>query len=581
MRPLAKLLKPSFLHGFLLDGLTAAGAGFSAAVFDAEDTPIAWAGVDVSKATPHDEIARHLAESPGQATRELLFGGTQVGRLLVSGPGRAEQAQGLCRFLALSLNQLLDQHQLRRSLGEEALEQYREMALINRSVLHLNRSMRVSEVADALLSECESGLGPGFRGLMYFRDEKSDGFTCYGSQGPVDQGGYKFLPGCPLFIEVMAQGRGEIINDLAHDERWNKEVQGIESVLIKPIVVSGEVLGALVLAGIDHGSSFSTAHLKRMDTLATVAGIAMANAMHFEQTGKILLALIKAMSTAIDSRDTTTSGHSQRVAQLAFGLAQAVNNDTKIFPDKEFSAIQLQELYYAGLLHDVGKIGVREEVLTKSTRLPKGRLDLIGLKLAFWGTANNVSWQDELSRFKKINESYMLTDEDKAVIDRFHSMTLSASGRSLPVLSEEERAGLITDRGNLTEEEWIEIFRHPIESCRILQHIPLSGSFPDFMTIIRQHHERLDGSGYPEGMKGDDILFQSQILAIVDMYDALRQKRHYKAPKTQGEALAIIDEDAGAGRLDMGLVSLFRRDIKSIETAPVPEDVSLANLEMF
>ena len=218
--------------------------------------------------------------------------------------------------------------------------------------------------------------------------------------------------------------------------------------------------------------------------------------------------------------------------------------------------------------------------MTKSTRLPGDHLELIGLRLAFWGTANNRPWREDFQRFREINESYRLTEKDRETIDRFHAVTLSVGERSLPALTEEERRRLLTPRGNLTAEEWVEIHRHPAESHRILQHIPLAAYYPRFLTIIRQHHERLDGSGYPDGISGGEVILQSRILAIVDVYDALCNKRHYKGALSRDKALDILLEEAEAGKLDLDLVTVFRRDIEAVEASTATEDIVLASLSV-
>ncbi|TVM26915.1 HD-GYP domain-containing protein, partial [Oceanidesulfovibrio marinus] len=178
--------------------------------------------------------------------------------------------------------------------------------------------------------------------------------------------------------------KGEIVNDLSGDDRWDIVVQGVNTLLIVPLATSHMVHGALVMVASEASPTFESSHLKRITTLASVTGIAMANAHHLQQVQKILIALIQSIATAIDSSERLTSGHSQRVARIAHALARAVNRDHADFADRVFNEVELEEIFYAGLLHDVGKIGVREEVLTKASRLPAKKLDLIGLRLQLW-----------------------------------------------------------------------------------------------------------------------------------------------------------------------------------------------------
>jgi HD-GYP domain-containing protein (c-di-GMP phosphodiesterase class II) len=141
----------------------------------------------------------------------------------------------------------------------------------------------------------------------------------------------------------------------------------------------------------------------------------------------------------------------------------------------------------------------------------------------------------------------------------------SAGGERLPLLHDDELDALLLEYGNLTHDERMEIQRHPAESERILQHIPLHEGYANMLTIIRQHHERMDGSGYPDRLMGDDILVQSRIMAIVDIYDAVTQERHYKPAFTRSEAIRILDGEAEQGKLDRGLVDFFRANVARIE----------------
>jgi len=143
--------------------------------------------------------------------------------------------------------------------------------------------------------------------------------------------------------------------------------------------------------------------------------------------------------------------------------------------------------------------------------------------------------------------------------------TLEVGGSTVTILSEDECRRMLTPRGNLTPLEWQEIKRHPEESHRILQNIPFTTHFPNILTIVLQHHERLDGSGYPSGASGRQLITQSRIMAIVDVYDALRQDRHYKKALSRDMALTILRQEARRKKLDARLVELFCRDIEEIE----------------
>jgi len=150
-------------------------------------------------------------------------------------------------------------------------------------------------------------------------------------------------------------------------------------------------------------------------------------------------------------------------------------------------------------------------------------------------------------------------------VARIAALRLDVAGGSMPVLAPDEAACLRIARGNLTPEERKEIERHPEESRRILQHIPFPENMARLLAIISQHHERLDGSGYPDALCGEAILLQSRIIAIVDIYDAITMARHYKPALSRQRALAILGDEAARGRIDGELVALLAANIEAVE----------------
>jgi HD-GYP domain-containing protein (c-di-GMP phosphodiesterase class II) len=144
-------------------------------------------------------------------------------------------------------------------------------------------------------------------------------------------------------------------------------------------------------------------------------------------------------------------------------------------------------------------------------------------------------------------------------------MEFSAGDQSSPLIEDAELLQLTVRDGNLTQEERREIERHPLESFRILQHIPFTANFSRLMTMIQQHHERMDGSGYPMRLCGEEIILQGRILAITDIYDAITQERHYKPALARHEALKVLDQEAARGRIDPRLAELFIGHIEQIE----------------
>ncbi len=511
---------------------------------------------------------------PGPADSRVLAAPVRldkipVGRVMLlppAGGGRdlPDHAQGVLDLVCTAVEEILTRENIRRILASETLQKYRELSLLHRATLSFNQSLRPRDVAAALLAEFRSGDIPAEGGVIFLRKAGTTEHVPQLSFGLAKKCGLERVAQSTLFWDVLKSGKPEIINDLSSDKRWHGEVPALTAMLIAPLVSSNQCVGVLAL-GACGPPRFDANHLQYVGTIASVAGIAMGNALNFESVQLLIKSLMQALATAIDARDPFTAGHSQRVARLAVALSKAVHEDRTYFPAVRFTENDMQEILYAGLLHDVGKIGIREQVLTKSTRLPREHLDIIGQRLALWSEVTGNPWAEDFEALARINASDGITRDDTALIGRIAKNEITAGGRVLPMLTDEEIQVLLIPRGNLTAEERREIERHPAESYRILQHIPFPENMRRLLTIIFQHHERLDGSGYPSGLRGDDILFQSRIIAIVDIYDAITMERHYKPALSRDRALAILAQEAAAGRIDADLVRLFSEKNDEIE----------------
>jgi HD-GYP domain-containing protein (c-di-GMP phosphodiesterase class II) len=478
------------------------------------------------------------------------------------GSGR-DQAERVLELTAKSLAGMAELEGARRSLGAETLGKYRELAVLHRAIHSFNNTLRLRGITGALMADCQVEDIPAEAGMLFLRETFETGFEISDFFGPAGDLGLSAAPATALFSQSCSEGRGEIVNDLTGDGRWDAPGPGPRALLIQPVVSPNLCLGAIVLASSSEGR-FTASHLRHLATISSVAGMAIENAFNFEGVQLLMDALLKALAAAIDSRDRFTSGHSERVARLGVALAKLVNREQTL-AGVRFTEHELREIYYAGILHDVGKIGVREQVLTKDTRLPRELVDVIGLRMELLALAEGDCFEGDFARLRELNTAFMLSREDLEFIDRLAAKQCRIRGRGLSLLTGAERERLRIRHGNLTPAERLEIQRHPAESHRILRHIPFPEQFKNLLPIIHQHHERLDGSGYPVGEKSSGILIQSRILAIVDTYDAITQERHYKRAMSRRRALEVLVEEVELGRFDSGLVHLFCRHIDEIE----------------
>lgn len=546
----AKLLRSSPVRGLLEKTLAALDGASSLKV------SLDGATVAVFPPSPDDTLEKRGAPLHVQLSKYPAVS-------LECTPTISQAALPILTLCATSLDELISLEKARRSIADEALNKYRELALLHRSVPRFNTSLRLHDVVGSLLNECRSDTHPGEMGVIYLNTPKQATPRAARSFGFSATKNLDRLIRSSLFDDILRRGRPEIIDDIRQDSRWSEDIEGIRSLLAIPMVSPNRCEGLLILASRDQGV-FQSAHQKHLSTMASVAAIAVSNAFHFEETRVLMDAMLQALAEAIDSRDPFTAGHSRRVAQLAAAFANAISFDTMTFPDITFSETEIREIYYAGILHDVGKIGIREEVLTKDSRLPEKTLDIIRSRMELLHDAD-FDKDEVFERLRQLNTAMTPSDDDLHLLGKLGELACSNNGTSLPLLYPDECASLALPYGNLTDGERSEIERHPAESERILQHIPVGNEFSNLLTIIRQHHERMDGSGYPDGLSGDALLLQSRLMAIVDIYDAITQERHYKKAMSSKEAVRIISLEASAGKLDERLAGFFVQQVDSIE----------------
>lgn len=298
---------------------------------------------------------------------------------------------------------------------------------------------------------------------------------------------------------------------------------------------------------------------------------------------------VTAAVTAIEQRDPATNGHSFRVAQLTTGLAQALPRSGLVrFRDTQFSDRQLRELRYAALLHDFGKIGVRENVLIKAHKLtPEHHLaireritveterlkrralaqQLVMLRSGMDSRQELLAIEQELesklaaldaywAAIQEANEPEIVKKKPGKALKQAIEYSLSEDG--MPLLTAEEQRVLSIPRGSLTPEERREIESHVVHTYNFLRRIPWPADLAAIPEIAGAHHEKLDGSGYPHGHRQADIPLPSRLMTVADIYDALTAAdRPYKKSLPSERAFKVLEDEAKNGKLDVDLVKIF------------------------
>jgi putative nucleotidyltransferase with HDIG domain len=258
----------------------------------------------------------------------------------------------------------------------------------------------------------------------------------------------------------------------------------IRSFLLAPLSVKDTLFGAIVVCHDDHGTKFSKEDQLILTVLGRKMTLALENLILYQTLYKHFVNTLKALVASVEAKDQYTERHSQRVTQMAKRVASRLG----------CSAAQLESLEFAGLLHDIGKIGVSELVLQK--------------------------------------------------------------------------------KGPLTEEEWRHIRKHPAVGEAIVQSLQV---FPLECAIIRHHHERWDGTGYPDGLSGTNIPFLARILAVADAFDAMISNRPYRSAKSFEEGLAEL-ERCGETQFDPEVVDAFVNLFRSEQALNEPEVSGPSNI---
>jgi HD-GYP domain-containing protein (c-di-GMP phosphodiesterase class II) len=394
---------------------------------------------------------------------------------------------------------------------------------------------------------------------------------------PIDHGslaGYAAATGEALVIDDVYLLPGDVTykQNRSFDEKFGYRTK---SMLVLPMKTHrDEVVGVLQLLNRKRGADtrlsdpeitarevipYDHRSVELVTALASQGAVAIENSLLYEDIERLFEGFVTAAVTAIESRDPTTYGHSSRVAQMSVALAEVVDRGGRV----RFSREQLRELRYAGLLHDFGKVGVREQVLVKQKKLYPLNVDLIRLRFAVLAQTADDAARAELDRlFQAVLSANEPSLDDKRQNDALAAVASltyqDLDGECRPVLTGDEQRWLSIARGTLDEHERREIESHVTHTYRFLQRIPWTRELRHVPEIAFAHHEKLNGHGYPRAIAGDAIPVQARIMTIADIYDALTAAdRPYKRAVSPELALEILQREAKAGELDADLLHTF------------------------
>jgi HD-GYP domain-containing protein (c-di-GMP phosphodiesterase class II) len=338
--------------------------------------------------------------------------------------------------------------------------------------------------------------------------------------------------------------------------------------------------------------SFRPEDLEMIESIASQAAVAIDKQSLLDSIQALFDGFVQASITAIEQRDPTTAGHSGRVEKLTTGIAHAVT-DIAVgkYKDVRLTEDQFKTLRYACLLHDFGKVGVREHILIKAKKLVPGQLEVIQARFEFVQRSVQVRYANEkleamrsqgqdspaiadidrrleqdlqqlrlwFEAIATANEPSVLPEDKASMLEVLAQQTYQdMSGQDHPMLDPQEFRFLSIRKGTLDEQERLEMEAHVTHSFHFLSKIPWTPEMKNIPEIAYGHHEKLDGTGYPRGLTERDIPLPTKMMTIADIYDALTaQDRPYKRAVPLDRALDILQAEAGAGKLDRELLDVF------------------------
>jgi len=371
-----------------------------------------------------------------------------------------------------------------------------------------------------------------------------------------------------------------------------------QSMLVVPLRNhENDTIGVLQLLNAMDGPGgkiipFSPECQRLTESLASQAAVALTNNRLIRDLRLLLESFFKSIATAIDEKSPYTGNHGRRVVELTIYIAEKINDTNEgPFRDVFLDGNQMNELAMAAWLHDVGKIAVPEYVMDKSTKLEsiydrinllKTRFEVIKRDIEIdhikrhrtssessKAYSDNGSYEKDL---KSLDEDFdfiesvnvgseFMSDEKIERVKKIASRKWKIKGEERQLLSDEEVKNLCVRKGTLTEDEKNVINGHAALTYDILSQLPFPKKLRNIPHYAASHHEFINGTGYPKGLKGDDIPLQARILALADIFEALTAgDRPYRKGNMLSGAIKILEFMVEDNLLDKDLFDLFIKD---------------------
>jgi HD-GYP domain-containing protein (c-di-GMP phosphodiesterase class II) len=350
------------------------------------------------------------------------------------------------------------------------------------------------------------------------------------------------------------------------------------SMLVVPMTDDkGEVIGVMQLINALSEDGEVVPFDKEKEPLilaaASQAAISITNIRYSEQISRLLDSLVMSLSSAIDERSPYTANHTRNMVRLGerfLDWLEETGNKKAMTPEHRRAFIM------SIWLHDIGKLAIPLEIMDKSTRLGDkfedienrfrvmDLLDTVAcLKHEITEEEFRVRREDRkkvLDLICSVNTGRPLNDEERSFIeDLSHRIFTDENGEEQHWITEDEYRSLMIPRGTLTSDERNRMESHVVITGHILENVSFPKEYKDVPLWAGAHHEFLDGKGYPLGVSDGEIPFETRLLTILDIYEALTAKdRPYKRPMSPERAFGILEEMSVEGKIDGDILGEFR-----------------------
>jgi len=319
---------------------------------------------------------------------------------------------------------------------------------------------------------------------------------------------------------------------------------------------------------------------KIIKALAAHAAMALTNTQLIESLEGFLNSFVSTIARAIDAKSKHTMNHIGKVAKISTYIAKAIHEDETVYKDVKYSANDFRQIELAALMHDIGKISMPESVIDKATKLQimtdgiyiiEERVEILKRDFEIEYLKNQITkeefeakvaqLEDDLEFIKTTNiGGEFMRDEDIQRVGKIAEQTYMKGDKETNLITTSEKYNLCIRRGTLTVDEKAIMNSHAQLSYDMLAELPFPKKYNKVMHIAANHHEKLNGKGYPRGLSEKELTLEDRIMILADIFEALTANdRPYKDAKKLSEVFKILSFMVKDGEIDGELLRFFHQ----------------------